>query len=245
MTDTTPSRNKILVTGANSGLGKFIASQIDCDTLTRSNSHSFLGQVQVPSYDVIIHCAFNSKKDVKNYYDIVQDNIFLTKDLCQISHKKFVFLSSVDVYEEENNLYKTSKLMSESNVKNLATKPLILRCSAILGKTMRKNNFRKIIEDDAPELSLTSGSTFNYVLQEDILEFINIAIQKDYTGIVDFISSTNITLQEISGLVRKQVRFGNYEYKTPKLSSEDLAAVFPKAALSSKKNILRYLKDRK
>ena len=140
MTDTTPSRNKILVTGANSGLGKFIASQIDCDTLTRSNSHSFLGQVQVPSYDVIIHCAFNSKKDVKNYYDIVQDNIFLTKDLCQISHKKFVFLSSVDVYEEENNLYKTSKLMSESIVKNLATKPLILRCSAILGKTMRKNN---------------------------------------------------------------------------------------------------------
>ena len=113
MTDTTPLKNRVLVTGTNSGLGKYIASQIDCSVLTRDNSESVLKK----SYDTIIHCAFNSRKNVNDYYDIVRDNIFLTKDLCKIEHNKFVFISSIDVYQEEDNLYKISKLMSESIVK--------------------------------------------------------------------------------------------------------------------------------
>ena len=100
MTDTTPLQNKVLVTGANSGLGKYIASQIDCAILTRENSKSVLDK----TYDTIIHCAFNSRKNVNDYYEIVRDNIFLTKDLCKVPHNKFVFISSIDVYQEEDNL---------------------------------------------------------------------------------------------------------------------------------------------
>ena len=239
MTDTTPLQNRVLVTGTNSGLGKYIASQIDCTVLTRENSESVLNK----SYDTIIHCAFNSRKNVNDYYDIVRDNIFLTKNLCQIPHNKFVFISSIDVYQKEDNIYKTSKLMSESIVNKMATKPLILRCSAILGETMRKNNFRKIVEDVDPDLSLSGESSFNYILQEDILNFINIALKKNYNGIVDFISATNITLQEIADLLEKKVNFGSYVYKTPELSSESLASVWPPAVLTSKQNVKRYLKD--
>lgn len=239
MTDITPSQNKILVTGTNSGLGKYIASQINCTVLTREDNESVLDK----SYDTIIHCAFNSRKNINDYYDIVRDNIFLTKDLCKVPHNKFVFISSIDVYREEDSLYKISKLMAESIVNKMATNPLTLRCSAILGETMRKNNFRKIIEDVDPKLSLSGKSSFNYILQEDILNFLNIAIKKDYNGIVDFVSSTNITLQEISDLLEKKVNFGSYVYKTPELSSESLASVFPPAALTSKQNVKRYLKD--
>ena len=239
MTDITPSQNKILVTGTNSGLGKYISSQINCTVLTREDNESVLDK----SYDTIIHCAFNSRKNINDYYDIVRDNIFLTKDLCKVPHNKFVFISSIDVYREEDSLYKISKLMAESIVNKMATNPLTLRCSAILGETMRKNNFRKIIEDVDPKLSLSGKSSFNYILQEDILNFLNIAIKKDYNGIVDFVSSTNITLQEISDLLEKKVNFGSYVYKTPELSSESLASVFPPAALTSKQNVKRYLKD--
>ena len=239
MTDITPSQNKILVTGTNSGLGKYIASQINCTVLTREDNESVLDK----SYDTIIHCAFNSRKNINDYYDIVRDNIFLTKDLCKVPHNKFVFISSIDVYREEDSLYKISNLMAESIVNKMATNPLTLRCSSILGETMRKNNFRKIIEDVDPKLSLSGKSSFNYILQEDILNFLNIAIKKDYNGIVDFVSSTNITLQEISDLLEKKVNFGSYVYKTPELSSESLASVFPPAALTSKQNVKRYLKD--
>ena len=93
-----------------------------------------------------------------------------------------MFISSIDVYQEEDNLYKTSKLMAESIVNKMATNSLTLRCSAILGETMRKNNFRKIIEDVDPKLSLSGESSFNYILQEDILNFLNIAIKINYNG---------------------------------------------------------------
>ena len=129
MTDITPSQNKILVTGTNSGLGKYIASQINCTVLTREDNESVLDK----SNDTIIHCAFNSRKNINDYYDIVRDNIFLTKDLCKVPHNKFVFISSIDVYREEDSLYKISKLMAESIVNKMATNPLTLRCSAILG----------------------------------------------------------------------------------------------------------------
>jgi NAD dependent epimerase/dehydratase family enzyme len=108
---------------------------------------------------------------------------------------------------------------------------------------MRKNNFRKVIEDSDPDLSLSGESSFNYILQEDILNFLNIAIKKDYNGIVDFVSSANITLQEVADLLEKKVNFGSYLYETPKLSSENLASVFPPAVLTSKQNVKRYLKD--
>lgn len=239
MTDITPSQNRVLVTGTNSGLGKYIASQINCSMLTRENSEAVLNE----TYDTIIHCAFNSRKNVNDYYDVVRDNIFLTKDLCKVPHNKFVFISSVDVYQEEDNLYKTSKLMAESIVNKMSTNPLTLRCSAILGGTMRKNNFRKVIEDSDPNLSLSGESSFNYILQEDILNFLNIAIKINYNGIVDFVSSANITLQEVADLLEKKVSFGKYVYKTPELSSESLASVFPPATLTSKQNVKRYLKD--
>ena len=76
MTDTTPLQSRVLVTGTNSGLGKYIASQISCAMLTRENSEAVLNE----TYDTIIHCAFNSRKSVNDYYDVVRDNIFLTKD---------------------------------------------------------------------------------------------------------------------------------------------------------------------
>ena len=64
-----------------------------------------------------------------------------------LSHTKFVFLSSIDVYREEDSIYKMTKLMAESIVSKEASNALILRASAIVGPAMRKNSLVKIIED--------------------------------------------------------------------------------------------------
>ena len=42
MTGTTLSENRVLVTGAGSGLGKYIASQIECVAMTRENCQKIL-----------------------------------------------------------------------------------------------------------------------------------------------------------------------------------------------------------
>ena len=241
MTDTTLSGNRVLVTGAGSGLGKYIASQIDCVALTRDNCQEILAKYKTRPFDLIIHCAFNSSKDTNDYYGVVEDNIFLTRNVSLIPHHKFVFLSSVDVYRDEENLYKTTKLMAESIVQKLTRRPLVLRCGAILGEPMRKNSLRKIIEDEKPELSLSGDSTFNYILQKDILSFIETAYRNKYSGTIDFVSSGNISLNHVADLLGKEVKFGNYIYKTPNLPNQELVEVFPTAALSSENNIQRYL----
>ena len=244
MTDTTLSGSRVLVTGAGSGLGKYIASQIECVAMTRENCQEILSKYKTKPFDLIIHCAFNSTKDTNDYYGLLEDNVFLTRSVSLLPHHKFVFLSSIDVYRDESSLYKTTKLMAESIVKRLTTRTLILRCGAILGETMRKNNFRKIIEDENPEVSLSGKSTFNYILQEDILSFIKMSYMSKYNGIVDFISSGNVDFKQVADLLKKEVKFGEYTYKTPNLPNQELVEVFPTAALSSEDNIRRYLRNR-
>ena len=72
---------KTLVTGAKSGLGKYLSEQIKSDTLNRSDELPDIGE----EYDLIIHCANNGNHhtwgDVE--YDFYRDNIFLTRDISE------------------------------------------------------------------------------------------------------------------------------------------------------------------
>ena len=95
------------------------------------------------------------------------------------------------------------------------------------------------------EVSLSEKSTFNYVLQEDILSFIQESFRNKYTGIIDFVSSGNISFHQIAQMLGKQVKFGKYTYETPILPNQSLVQVFPTAAFSSKENIQRYLGNKK
>ena len=243
MIGTMPLGNSVLVTGTNSGLGKYIAANIDCVALTRENAESVFRKHK--HFDLIIHCAFNASKKTNNYYKVLQDNIFLTKRLCSLSHDKFIFLSSIDVYREEDSLYKTTKLMAESIVKNVATSPLIIRASAIIGPTMRKNSLLKILEDDSPSLSLSENSTFNYVLQSDILSMIQVSVKNNYSGIMDFVASRNIRLKDIANHFSKTVDFGDYFYETPNISNRYLQEKFPTAWYTSLGNVERFIKESK
>ena len=85
---------KYLISGIKGGLGKYLYDNLP-------NSIGFgrdeFNLIKNKDFDTIIHCAFNSRKNVNDYYEIVRDNIFLTKDLCKVPHNKFVFISSIDV----------------------------------------------------------------------------------------------------------------------------------------------------
>ena len=100
---------RVLITGTNSGLGKWLSKQFqDCDTLTRDTRISDLQD----EYDLIIHCAakviHNDWDDVG--MDLFEDNVFLTRDLARIPHKKFVYLSSID--EAKDSPYGVTKRIS-------------------------------------------------------------------------------------------------------------------------------------
>ena len=151
--------------------------------------------------------------------EYLDSSIFLTKELLQIPHKKFVFLSTVNVYppsskihkEDEkidinkvSTIYGLTKLMCEEIIKK--TPHLILRCPSLLGR-YSKNNLTRLINNE--EISLSKDSELNLVLYEDVLNF----IKEDKSGIYNIASSENIRFSKIAKILNKSPQFGNYKYQ--------------------------------
>ncbi|MEK7517258.1 MAG: NAD-dependent epimerase/dehydratase family protein [Patescibacteria group bacterium] len=250
---------KFLITGHKNGLGRFLYEYFGGIGFDRNMPPDKFEHIRREGVDVIIHCAFNSAREInsKNLYPYLSDNVFLTKRLAKIPHKKFIFISSVDVYPKDNKkhsesevidvnqvsgIYAITKLMSESIVQNICPNFLILRCSTLLGHDSRENSLIKIIKEASPALALSADSLFNYILHKDVLEFIQIAIKKDLQGIYNLSSSKNITLSQISELLGKKVNFGKYKYNVGNIDNNKITSIFPTFKKTSREAVLEFLK---
>lgn len=255
------TEDKVFTTGFLSGLGKYIYEALGGAGLDRETPPVEFERIKKESVDVIIHCAFNSRKDISSdfLYEYLKDNIFLTKELVSISHKKFIFISSIDIYpknqdihsEKENislesvdDIYGISKLMAEAIVKNNCKNYLILRCGAMLGRYSKENSLIRIMEcDKGCDLTLSEKSEFNYVLHSNVLNFIKLAIRENIQGVYNFVSSQNITLSEIADEFGKKVNFGNYVYRTGNIDNRKIISVFPDLQKTSREVINQFKKE--
>lgn len=240
-----------LISGTSSGLGKFLSRSLNAEKFNRAAG------ANPKSTDVIIHCAFNLSRDVtlENLYSYYQDNIGLTARLLEIPHRKFIYISSVEVYpkdqrthtedekinaESAGDLYRTCKLFSEAMVmqnKNF----LILRCAAFLGEDSRKNSALAILHDAKPSVTVKSDSVFNYVTHEQVLRFIERAAEKDLTGIFNVASSENVKIGDIAKKVNKTVKYGDFYYDAGKVANQKICAVLPDFKKSSYEVVWDYL----
>tara|TARA_R100001377_G_scaffold17698_1_gene9018 strand:+ start:116 stop:829 length:714 start_codon:yes stop_codon:yes gene_type:complete len=215
---------KVLVTGTNSGLGKWLKKQFsNCDEFKRGdNFDNFPEKDWAPdssgyaykSYDLIIHCAaVVSHCDWGNVErDLFEDNVFLTRELTKIPHKKFIFISSID--EAKDSPYGVTKRISELIVRSLCDNYLILRPSALLGKEMKKNTFQKIVSGD--DIALTPNTIMNYISYEDVLD----TIKSDISGTKVLRSNDDITIQEVVDIFNKDLQFGEIHYEVEYVKSD-------------------------
>tara|TARA_R110002020_G_scaffold76558_1_gene193912 strand:+ start:17982 stop:18707 length:726 start_codon:yes stop_codon:yes gene_type:complete len=209
----TSKRKIYLITGAGSGLGKYLHKNIPGSLgLTRSNRDEILRYCTKIEDLVILHCAFNAKRDVEDYSDYLDDNVFLTMELLSLPYSRFVYFSSVDVYGALTP-YSFLKRAVGDLIAKVADNYLILKLPAILGPYMRPNSLIRVLEE-APGLTLSAESSFNYVLQSDILNLVAADKTTEIVGEYDFVSSTNVTLAEIASHYNKNVTFGNFTYET-------------------------------
>ena len=219
---------KVLITGTDSGLGKFLSKQfINCDKFTRKSA---LKDYQAKHYDLIIHCAAKISHyswDDEIPHSFFDDNIFLTDKLLNIPCEKFIYISSID--QQKNTPYGISKRISEKIVIHKSHNHLIIRSSGLLGKEMRENSFQKMLK--GKPIGLTGDSLMNYILYDDILNVIN----ENVGGIVTLMADENITLNEIAVLLDKDVEFGNYKF-----SIEQPVGRY-KLHKTSKENVLEFL----
>ena len=252
----TKKNSRTLITGTSSGLGKYLLESFDGISWNRDSTDKIKNELKKEGVDSIIHCAFNSSQTVisDNLHDYLDDNLFLTKELLDIPHKKFIFISSVDVYPKDkkvhnenemidvNNvhgMYGITKLMSEAQVIKKSPNFLILRCSALLGNYSRKNSLIKIL-GGIDKVTLSDTSTFNYILHRDVANVIKVAMKQNLQGIYNIASSKNISLKEVESLSGKKATFGNYVYNVGNIDNKKITSVFPAFKKTSREIVVAF-----
>ncbi len=231
---------KILITGSNSGLGKFLKKRLSAIGYHRATNFEKLKKI---NWDLIIHCAFktNEPKNKIEYNKYIDDNLMLSYNISKLKGKK-IFISSCAVYEKENpqfrgekhrifikdeiSMYAKFKLFGESFFDE--KKDIILRLGSIIGTGMRKNTILKLIEDKEPKVFIGKNSLYSFVTYDEILSFIKLALKKKISGIFNFLRTDYVEFNKISKKIfpDKKIKYGKYNFKVIKASNKKLKKIF-------------------
>lgn len=249
--------NNILVTGSNSGLGKYCLEYFCAESFNRNTSiEEVKKKASHNPYDMIIHSAFNTRQDITNanLSSYLNDTLHLTQQLLNIPHRQFIFISTVDVYPKNNethteeevialknidSIYGITKLICENYIQTNTNNYLILRPTALLGNYAKKNSLMRILTEPQVKLSLAENSAFNYVLHQDIANFIEIASKDNLHGIYNIASSNNINLSEVIQEFKPtgEIEFGQYSYQAGNISNHKALNYMPALKRSSLETI--------
>ncbi|MDD9950723.1 MAG: NAD-dependent epimerase/dehydratase family protein [Zetaproteobacteria bacterium] len=254
----------ILVTGVSSGLGKYLYEAIGDIGIHRENSHLITkAQSEGQVFELIIHCAANTRRPQKisELYGYYCDNIQLTENLTRLKHKKFIYISSVDVYPSSHHLhqestkiapdllcqngstYALSKAFAESIVHAKAACPTIFRCASLLGKYSQSNNLSKICSQDDCQLSLAAESELNFITYQEVLKSIQAVTQARLKGVFNLCSSENIKIHEICTLAHSPAKFGSHIYNVGKICNKRISKLVDSFYLPSTVKLQSYLKE--
>ena len=247
------------VTGSAGGLGKFLKEALDANGFERKDAFDSLKERVFSARNAtLIHCAFNSLRPNSSEMLVRQfdDNIKFTEKLLELPFQNIIFISSIDVYPrslekyteefahfntDELPLYGIHKLVCEEKIKSKTERHLILRTSALLGANW-PTSLDKMMASEQQPLSVTSNSTFNYVLYEEIRDFILVTIENQIFGTFNIASSENVSLSEISRRANlKGIQFGEYNYTTGRINNTKAATYLPSLLGTSLDKALTYI----
>jgi dTDP-4-dehydrorhamnose reductase len=206
---------KVLITGTNGSLGKFLKKKYKNPIcITRQNP--ITDDIISNGVDTIIHCAFNSNlEELQEVSEkCYKDNIDLTYSLVKIPHKKFIYMSSIQVAPKSLTPYAIFKRIAEHIVQDNCDNHLILRVSCFLPQPKKQSSFFKIISGE--DITLTEDSVNDVIYCENIYD----AIKSDLSGIKYLVSRKTITTKETAELFNSDTKFGTYHYDVGDLQSD-------------------------
>lgn len=229
-------KKKIYITGANGYLGKnlrnFLSLKFDIRCLEKEMNYNEINNLSYDfkGIDTVIHCAglvhVNEKKI--DYEDFYSSNVLLTKNIFKKAKenlvRNFIFISSVAVYDLENdssviNLdtienpktkYGRSKLEAENTLKKLGKEAkinlYILRPSMIIGNESPGNlkKLFKVISLGLPFIFSRKNNKRSFLSLNSLCEFILKLISSNHPSSTFLIANEKgICLKKIILMLRK------------------------------------------
>lgn len=246
---------KTLVVGAGSGLGKYLTSSYSAVPFLRGDALE-----KLPKIDTIIYCAADARFSTpfNAMFSALESNILLLNDALKLSHSRFIYLSSADVYPADGRLhtedekltleaikggYPSFKLAGEALVSELASNPLILRPTSLFGQGMRPNNIIRLLNNTHGKITLTETSNFNCISYSMIAQFIQFSIEHCTTGTFNCAATNTVSLKEVADHVGYGGPFGEIEYQAPKVNTSKICSIMPSFKATSAETLYAFLEN--
>ena len=214
-------KQNILIIGKNSFLSTNLFKYFKNKNLfvTRTSFNLFLKnqEKKLLKYNFIINCSINNSF-LNKEYNLKNDQDLLCAEKLKNIKSKLIIFSTGKVYGPGTNLKETSKkkpidrygknkLITELNLYKIKKDLLIFRLSNIVGKE-NKNNSRKVTNlffDDIRKnlkknLVIVPKKNYykDFVLIEDFVKIVYLAIIKNLKGIFNLSTNTKIYLHELA-----------------------------------------------
>lgn len=245
----------LLVTGARSGLGRYLAERLGGIAMTRENAEELLRSER--RFDVVVHAAYSRLKDVArdDLYKYYQDTVALTERVSRLCRRQLIFVSSVSVYpttggehrEDENirvervpTLYGATKLLCEVVCAERVPVSTSLRLSSLLGEYSPDNVTMRLLRGRADRLPLTATSVFDFVTYDEVEAVVRAAVEEKLSGVVNVASARPIALERIAQFLGASVEYGDVEYRAPRVDVERAAAIVPSIAADSEEKLRQF-----
>jgi len=237
----TSPRTTIGVLGGKGMLGsdlvEFLSTRFDTIPIDRDNYEDSRSQV----YDVLINANGNSRRFWANQNpveDFEMSTLSVYKSIFDFDFKKYIYISSSDVYPDHSSPSVTSesaeighaelspygfhKYLSECVLKNRVEDYLILRCSMILGTSLRKGPLYDILANKP--LYITLESRLQMITTHEIAAIIEALLEKNLSRETFNIGGKGVfEMSKISSYIKMPISVGEeaetqvYEMNVAKL----------------------------
>jgi nucleoside-diphosphate-sugar epimerase len=192
---------KILLTGGNGFLGKHLCKYLSCNNdLIVYDKDIRLPITEILDIDTIIHLAsptdFEDLKDKNKVVTTIIDGTLNMLNLARKTKSKFIFASTMGVYEKDLYYnYGNCKLSMENYIMNTYKEYIILRIPRVYDKSKIKGLMKQLRRGTVKESDLNNIVNFIYIDEfiDQTLKYIN-----NTNGVFEYNNIQQDTIRNIS-----------------------------------------------
>lgn len=223
-----------------SNISRILHADYDICGISRGNYQQYIGE----KFDIVINANGNSRKFWANQNpseDYKLSVLSVDRSIDDFGYNLYIYISSVDA--TSTSVYGVHKLAAENIVISRCTSHLILRCTTLIGRGMKKGLIYDIIAG-APKLFVHPDSRLQFITTDEVSRIIHRLINlRIINATFNITGKGNVGLEDLEGIFNIQLR-PKCDGKEIVVYTDDcnrIAAYYP--IKTSRDYILEYLRQ--